>query len=540
MPQTPPLPPSPPGDEAAGPPAPVLLVDDDPNLLSSLSRRLGGLFRIVTAESGADAVAAAEQAARRERPFAAVVCDMHMPGLNGLETLARIRALSPDSVPIMLTGDADQQTAMAAINQGHIFRFYIKPFDSLLLADGLTAALHQNRLLRAERRLAENEERWRLALDAVGDGVWDWDPLSGRLACSDSWHRMLGQVPPEENLSAAYWWDRVHAQDLGMVMRRIGRLLRGEDERFLCEHRLRCADGAYRWFLGRGVVLYRAADGTALRAIGTHADVTERRRRVTALGRMAAGFAHEINTPLGVALSSITDEMRGLIRIGAMLSEQPAREGELRAELHAVGRAEQVALANLNRCADMVARFRRAFSDQAQDPSRVYDMAEIVEEVRVCLQGQFKHLPVTVEVECPPDLRIEGTPAPVEQILTNLMLNALKHGFADGGRAGTIRIRIDLLDGGRVRLLFSDDGVGMKPEDAARLFEPFFTTARGRSGGGLGLFLCYNLVSTDLGGSIVCDSAPGRGTRFHIEFPVTLAADDGSPFPIQRYEKPAD
>ncbi len=396
----------PPGDGDGGGTAPVLLVDDDPNSLLSLSRRWRGRFQLVTADSGAAAVAAVEEGLRQGRPFAAVLCDMHMPGLNGLDTLARIRALSPDTVPVMLTGDSDQQTAVAAINQGNIFRFYTKPADPALLEAGLTAALRQNRLLRAERCLAENEARRRLAL-----------------------------------------------------------------------------------------------------------------------GRMAAAFAHEISTPIGVALSAVSDEMRGLMRLGAQLAEGGVDQGALGAELRALGRSGQLALAHLNRCADMAARFRRAFADQDQDPVLVYDLAEVIEAVRAGLRAQFKDLPVRQEIDCPPGLLIKGTPGPIEQVLTNLMLNALKHGFAGGSRAGTLRLAVERRDPGRLRLLFSDDGAGMPPEDAARVFEPFFTTARGGSGGGLGLFLCYNLVSAGLGGSISCDSAPGLGTRFLIEFPITLAAD---------------
>lgn len=132
---------------------PILLVDDEPSLLSALRRQLSETFDITTAEGGELALAAVTGA--REDPFAVVVCDMRMPGMDGIEVLTRIKALSPDTVRIMLTGNADQQTAIEAINTGNIFRFFSKPCPIETLAEGLRAALDQYRLVTAERDLLE-------------------------------------------------------------------------------------------------------------------------------------------------------------------------------------------------------------------------------------------------------------------------------------------------------------------------------------------------------------------------------------------------
>jgi response regulator RpfG family c-di-GMP phosphodiesterase len=136
-------------------PEKVLLVDDDPHLLSALRRQLGEHFELTTAEGGEAAIAAVQAAGIAHAPFAVVLCDMRMPGLNGIETLAKIRDIAPDTVRIMLTGNADQQTAIAAINHGNIFRFYSKPCPSDELRDGLTAGVEQYRLVMAERDLLE-------------------------------------------------------------------------------------------------------------------------------------------------------------------------------------------------------------------------------------------------------------------------------------------------------------------------------------------------------------------------------------------------
>lgn len=133
----------------------ILLVDDDVNLLSGLSRHLRRDFDVVTAPGGKEALLAIEQAMAAVQPFAAVLCDMRMPGMDGIETLKAIMGVSPDTVRIMLTGNADQQTAIDAINEGSIFRFYTKPCPADMLAVGLKAACDQYHLVTAERELLE-------------------------------------------------------------------------------------------------------------------------------------------------------------------------------------------------------------------------------------------------------------------------------------------------------------------------------------------------------------------------------------------------
>jgi len=133
----------------------ILLIDDDPNLLSGLQRQLRKQFNLVTAEGGAAALEAVKKANAEGDPFAVALSDMRMPGMDGIETLSKIRQVSPDTVRMMLTGNADQQTAIDAINLGNIFRFFTKPCPAETLAPGLQAGLDQYRLVTAEKELLE-------------------------------------------------------------------------------------------------------------------------------------------------------------------------------------------------------------------------------------------------------------------------------------------------------------------------------------------------------------------------------------------------
>ncbi len=129
----------------------VLFVDDDANILSAYQRQLRKQYRIETrlgGEEGLDAI-------RTSKPFAVIIADMRMPGMDGVEFLRKAMRLSPDSVRMMLTGNADQQTAIDAVNEGHIFRFLTKPCAPEVLAKSLAAGIEQYRLITAEKQLLE-------------------------------------------------------------------------------------------------------------------------------------------------------------------------------------------------------------------------------------------------------------------------------------------------------------------------------------------------------------------------------------------------
>ena len=127
----------------------ILIIDDERNLLEGIRRQLHKRFKLVLAESGDEGI----KVLRDQGPFAVVVCDMNMPGRTGIEVLAEIAEISPDTVRIMLTGQTDLDTAMTAVNHGNIFRFFTKPCPAETLAAGLDAALEQYRLVTAERDL---------------------------------------------------------------------------------------------------------------------------------------------------------------------------------------------------------------------------------------------------------------------------------------------------------------------------------------------------------------------------------------------------
>lgn len=262
----------------------------------------------------------------------------------------------------------------------------------------------------------------------------------------------------------------------------------------------------------------------SLRAIRGHLLALEAARselieneKMASLGRMVAGFAHEVNTPVGVAIGAVSQTQDVSSELGRLLAEEEVSEGELRTQLAMLDEAAGLALRNLNRAAGLVRSFKRTAVDQSAGGARDYDLAEVIEDVVRTLHGEFKTTPIRIEVDCP-SVKLQGDAGALEQILSNLMLNSRIHAFVDGTLSGVISIRA-AAHAGRVILDYRDNGAGLSAEAQAHVFEPFFTTRRGSGGSGLGLYIVYNLVTQRLSGHIHCESTPGRGIRFIIDFP---------------------
>jgi len=141
--------------------------------------------------------------------------------------------------------------------------------------------------------------------------------------------------------------------------------------------------------------------------------------------------------------------------------------------------------------------------------------------VLLSLQPKLKGRPVEVAIDCPRDLQMESFPGAVSQIVTNMVVNSLVHGF-ERDQPGHITIRAGL-EGDHVLFDYGDDGAGMDAETLAKLFDPFFTTKRGSGGSGLGGHILYNLATGVLGGSLQVESSPGQGLRYHLRFPRKVA-----------------
>ena len=238
--------------------------------------------------------------------------------------------------------------------------------------------------------------------------------------------------------------------------------------------------------------------------------------KMASLGNLVAGVAHEVNTPVGILLgaashfSAVTADFRARLAGGL-------KRSELEAFLDEAAEAMRLIQFNAGRAGELIAGFKQVSADQTSEERRQFLLAPYIDEVLAALRPSFRRRPISVSVDCPPELDCDTYPGALAQVLTNLMMNALLHAF-DEDQTGQVRVGADQGDG-LVTLVFADDGHGIPADHQPRIFEPFFTTRRGNGGTGLGLNIVYSRVVSVLKGSISVESAPGQGTRFIVTFP---------------------
>jgi len=245
--------------------------------------------------------------------------------------------------------------------------------------------------------------------------------------------------------------------------------------------------------------------------------------KLASLGSLVAGVAHELNTPIGNALTAATALQSQLHRFSADVAAGPLRRSQLTRMIEEGDEAASLIERNLHRAAELIGNFKQVAVDQASTRRRRFDLRGTIEDVLSTLNPRLKRLDHTLQLDVPAGLVLDSFPGPLEQVLTNLVCNSLDHAFPADGR-GHIRISAAAVDGGRVRLVYEDDGSGIPAELHKRVFDPFFTTRLGHGGSGLGLYLVYSLVTGPLGGSVVLHSAPAAGTRFVLDLPAVAPA----------------
>ena len=240
--------------------------------------------------------------------------------------------------------------------------------------------------------------------------------------------------------------------------------------------------------------------------------------KMAALGGLVAGVAHEVNTPVGVGvtaashLKQITDQFRERFTTGTM------RRQDLHEYLQDTAEASDILLKNLERASQLIKSFKQVSVDQSNETPRRFKVKQYLDEILLSMNPRLKKLRHTVGVECAEDLEIDGYPGAFAQIVTNLVMNSLIHAY-EPDMAGSMHI-VMFREQDSIKMIFSDDGKGIPTDVLPKIFDPFFTTKRGAGGTGLGLFVIYNIVVKQFGGSISCDSEPGQGTIFTIQFPI--------------------
>ncbi|QJE74043.1 GAF domain-containing protein [Aerophototrophica crusticola] len=262
---------------------------------------------------------------------------------------------------------------------------------------------------------------------------------------------------------------------------------------------------------------YEALDKALSELRETQARLVQQ-EKMAALGQLVAGVAHEVNTPVGIALSAATNLRDAIDRADADFRAGKLKRSALE-ELFADGREGTVLIErNAKRASQLISSFKEVAVDQTSDQRRQVQLGRYLEEVVTSLTPRLRRSGHAVRVEAPADLAVDSYPGALAQIVTNLVVNAVDHGFAPGEKGG-ILIEAAAQGAEMIRLTVTDTGRGVAPDIRARIFDPFFTTRRSQGNTGLGLHLVYNLATRRLGGGIAVESPAEGGTRFVVTFP---------------------
>ena len=240
--------------------------------------------------------------------------------------------------------------------------------------------------------------------------------------------------------------------------------------------------------------------------------------KMAALGDLVAGVAHEINTPVGIGVTAASFLEERTAHITKKMEEKSVRQSDLEKYLSTAGEATATILTNLKRAADLIKSFKQVAVDQSTEERRRFFLKKYMEEVLLSLRPKYKRTGHTITVNCPENLEIDSYPGAVSQIITNLVVNSLIHGF-EGVAKGNIRMDVTVYRN-NLMLRYMDNGKGMNKETLKNLFVPFYTTRRAQGGTGLGMHIVYNLVTQKLGGKIAAASTPGNGVVFSILIPM--------------------
>jgi len=242
---------------------------------------------------------------------------------------------------------------------------------------------------------------------------------------------------------------------------------------------------------------------------------------LASLGGLVAGVAHELNTPIGVSVTSASYLDGQFKKIASLHKEQKMTEVDFNDCLTKSQEIAGVLGANLSRAANLISSFKQVAVDQTHFFAEEFDLKDYLETVISSLSPELKGSKVEVQLNIPENIHLKSFPGALAQVVINLLQNCLRHAFAKQ-QQGTFVIKAELVDE-EVNIRFIDDGKGISPDDLPHIFKPFYTTKKGQGGTGLGLNILYNLIRQKLEGRIEVLSQVGHGTEFKVILPTALA-----------------
>jgi len=242
-----------------------------------------------------------------------------------------------------------------------------------------------------------------------------------------------------------------------------------------------------------------------------------RSEKLAALGKLVAGMAHELNTPLGNSLT-VSSAMEDFVKIFQSDLSTGITRSKLEQFVTQTQQGSRLLQDNLHRVADLISSFKQIAVDQTAEHQRSFQLRGIVNDTLSTTNYLIHDRDIQLHVDIPDSLQMESYPGAIGQLVIIMMMNVVTHAFKLE-QTGNIWISVSVDQNDIVSLIFKDDGCGISDADQGKIFDPFFTSQLGRSGNGLGLSIAHNIVTVLLGGTIEVHSQIGDGSTFIMQFP---------------------
>ncbi len=414
----------------------------------------------------------------------------------------------------------------------------------------------------SERAKTEGEERLKLVLDGSNDGFWDWEIQSGRIDINRRWSEMIGYESEEIVRNVQSWVDRIHPDDLPGVQKTLKAHLAGETTYYETEHRVRAKNGTWVWILDRGKVVLRDADGTPLRAAGTHTDISARKLAEEQIHEQAVLLEGEIaerqraqeklaekqlqleavNSSLQQRIDAAITELRQKDQLMISQSRQAAM-GEMIGNIAHQWRQPLNALAMtlgniaaayqyneltteyldksitsgnrlIQKMSSTINDFRNFFMPDKEAVS--FSVREQISHAVALVETGLANQNISIHIEAPQDLLLNGFPNEYSQVLLNLLANSRDAIRESATAEGTITINLYKRDD-QGCVAVSDTGGGIPENIIDKIFEPYFSTKD--LGTGVGLYMSKMIIERSMNGTIEAHNIEG-GVEFVVAVPL--------------------
>ena len=533
-----------------------------------------GRFEISSAYQGTEGVEVLRRAHEEGRPFAMAFVDVRMPpGIDGIETVALLWKIAPDLQVVICTAYSDYSWQETIEKLGNSDRLLIlrKPFDTMEALQLAHALTEKWRLLQQVKvkiedmqeaiesraaELAKSEERFRLIAENAGDLIAVWDGEGTRIYSSPSYEKVLG-FPPAE-WSGTPPCTRIHPDDQEGVRQAVQAAV-GTGAGQVIEHRIQHSDGSWR-VLESHVSPVRGMRGEAGHLVAVARDITQRKKqeeerrqmelqlrhaqKMESIGQLAAGIAHEINTPTQYIGDNTQFVQEGFQEICVLLGAhgrllEAAKRGavtpELVAEVDAAAVAADVAylsveipkaiaqsIQGVQRVSKIVGAMKD-FSHPGSTEKSAIDLNRAIESTLTVATNEWRYVAEMVTDFDPALPLVPCLPGEFNQVILNMVVNA-SHAIADvvgDGSRGKGKISVSPRTRGEsVEIRIGDTGSGIPEEIRRKIFDPFFTTKGVGKGTGQGLAIAHSVVADKHGGHIELESEVGKGSTFVILLPL--------------------